>query len=472
MTAIDEPTHILVVDDSPTNLRILSQILSERGYHVRAVTSGARALASVELTPPDLVLLDIRMPDMDGYAVCEQLKATPKTADIPVLFISALDDVQDKMKAFAAGGVDYITKPFQLEEVMARVQTHLALRQLQRNLQAAHDRMAQELALAAQVQASFMHKTLPEIPGWQLAVALVPTRLTSGDFYDTVVLPDGSFGLLIADVMDKGVGAALYMAMSSALLRAYALEHPHHPELVCQAVNARLLEYTTADQFLTVFLGMLDPASKLLKRTGAPLGMLEDAAWRLQQVQLQPGDCLVLYTDGVTEAASANDESFGLERLRCVVQEQAGQPATGVREAILAAVQQFTAGVQLTDDIALIVLVRDTSSSWPTTRSGRRVSRRKRRAWRLSLATAWSPSTTSAVRRFPAWPPNRSSTCCRWCGRSKRSTRSTRAWKRWATRRAANSAFPGVVTSPRARVPSAAITSTFLLSITPTSRAI
>jgi serine phosphatase RsbU (regulator of sigma subunit) len=350
---------------------------------VRAVTSGARALASVELTPPDLVLLDIRMPDMDGYAVCEQLKATPKTADIPVLFISALDDVQDKMKAFAAGGVDYITKPFQLEEVMARVQTHLALRQLQRNLQAAHDRMAQELALAAQVQASFMHKTLPEIPGWQLAVALVPTRLTSGDFYDTVVLPDGSFGLLIADVMDKGVGAALYMAMSSALLRAYALEHPHHPELVCQAVNARLLEYTTADQFLTVFLGMLDPASntlvyanaghnpplllspsgqaapQLLKRTGAPLGMLEDAAWRLQQVQLQPGDCLVLYTDGVTEAASANDESFGLERLRCVVQEQAGQPATGVREAILAAVQEFTAGVQLTDDIALIVLVRD-----------------------------------------------------------------------------------------------------------------
>lgn len=383
MPTIDESTNILVVDDNPANLRILSQILTERGYRVRAVTSGGRALASVELTPPDLILLDIRMPDMDGYAVCKQLKATPETADIPILFISALDDVQDKMKAFAAGGVDYITKPFQLEEVMARVETHLSLRQLRRNLQAAHDRMAQELALAAQVQASFMHRTMPQIPGWQLAVALVPTRLTSGDFYDTLLLPDGSVWLLIADVMDKGVGAALYMAMSSALLRAYALEHPNRPELVCQAVNARLLEYTTADQFVTVFLGMLDPvtntlvyanaghnpplligssgsaAPELLKRTGAPLGMLEEAAWRPQKVQLQPGDCLVLYTDGVTEAASAGDESFGLERLQHVVEEQAGQPATVVREAILAAVREFTAGVQLVDDIALVVLVRD-----------------------------------------------------------------------------------------------------------------
>ena len=132
------PENILLVDDSPANLRLLSQILGEHGYGVRAVTSGPRALASVELTPPDLILLDIRMPEMDGFEVCQQLKANPRTADVPILFISALDDIQDKMRAFSAGGVDYITKPFQLEEVIARVETHLALRRLQRNLQDAN----------------------------------------------------------------------------------------------------------------------------------------------------------------------------------------------------------------------------------------------------------------------------------------------------------------------------------------------
>ncbi len=185
----------LLVDDSPANLRLLSQILGEHGYGVRAVTSGPRALASVDLTPPDLILLDIRMPEMDGFEVCQQLKANPKTADIPILFISALDDIQDKMRAFSAGGVDYITKPFQLEEVIARVETHLALRRLQRNLQDANQRMERELALAAQVQASFMQRILPEVPGWQLAVTLIPARTTSGDFYDVVLLPTGGLAI-------------------------------------------------------------------------------------------------------------------------------------------------------------------------------------------------------------------------------------------------------------------------------------
>ncbi len=374
---------ILLVDDSPANLRLLSQILSERGYGVRAVTSGPRALASAELTPPDLILLDIRMPDMDGYDVCQQLKANPRTADIPILFISALDDIQDKMRAFSAGGVDYITKPFQLEEVIARVETHLALRRLQRNLESANQRMEQELALAAQVQASFMQRTLPEAAGWQLAVALVPARLTSGDFYDVVRLPAGKLALLIADVVDKGVGAALYMAMSCALLRAYTGEHPDSPDLACQAVNKRLLEYATADQFVTVFLGILDPESGrlvysnaghnppillhaaesdqvvLLRNTGMPLGVEESALWPAQQVQMAPGDVLVLYTDGVTDAESADGAWYELSRLLAVVKSSRGGTAQALRDAILADVKNFTRNAVQADDMALMVLVRE-----------------------------------------------------------------------------------------------------------------
>jgi sigma-B regulation protein RsbU (phosphoserine phosphatase) len=382
--------NILLVDDSPANLRLLSQILGEHGYGVRAVTSGPRALASIDLTPPDLILLDIRMPDMDGFEVCELLKARPKAADIPVLFISALDDIQDKMRAFSAGAVDYITKPFQLEEVVARVETHLALRRLQRNLQEANQRMERELALAAQVQASFMQRNLPDMPGWQLAVSLIPARTTSGDFYDVAPLPGGRMALLIADVVDKGVGAALYMAMSCALLRAYAGENPDNPELACQAVNERLLEYATADQFVTVFLAVLDPDSgalmysnaghnppiwlrpgkdgavQLLRNTGLPLGVIEGGAWQAQTVQIAPGDVLVIYTDGVTDAQSADGAFYDLSRLVETVRKNAGGTATAIRDSILNDVLGFTADATQSDDMAVMVLVRQHAGSAPS----------------------------------------------------------------------------------------------------------
>ncbi len=133
-TREDKPA-ILVVDDNAENLRLLSQMLMQQGYKVRVANSGQRALQSVRSSPPDLVLLDIMVPDMDGYTICEQLKADASVQDIPILFISALGETLDKVKAFSVGGVDYITKPFQVAEVLARVRTHLALRDLQKNLE-------------------------------------------------------------------------------------------------------------------------------------------------------------------------------------------------------------------------------------------------------------------------------------------------------------------------------------------------
>lgn len=127
---------LLVVDDTPENLHILHQLLTEQGYRVHSAPDGVRALNFAHTTPPDLILLDVKMPEIDGYQVCERLKADERTRDIPVIFLSALHDVSDKIKAFQVGGVDYITKPFQVEEVLARVATHLTLRQLQKDLDA------------------------------------------------------------------------------------------------------------------------------------------------------------------------------------------------------------------------------------------------------------------------------------------------------------------------------------------------
>ncbi|GAB4294118.1 MAG: hypothetical protein Fur0025_30610 [Oscillatoriaceae cyanobacterium] len=126
--------NILVVDDTPDNVRLLAAILTERGYEVRKALNGARAIAAVEAALPDLILLDITMPEMNGYQVCEHLKADVKTRDVPVIFISALDDVIDKQKAFDVGGSDYIVKPFQGAEVILRIENQLKLRSLQANL--------------------------------------------------------------------------------------------------------------------------------------------------------------------------------------------------------------------------------------------------------------------------------------------------------------------------------------------------
>ena len=128
-------SSILIVDDTPDNLRLLSAILTAEGYKVRKALNGKTALRTIQTTPPDLILLDINMPEMNGYEVCQKLKESPNTQPIPVIFISALNAVSDKVKAFAFGGVDYITKPFQGEEVLARVANHLSLRSLQKALQ-------------------------------------------------------------------------------------------------------------------------------------------------------------------------------------------------------------------------------------------------------------------------------------------------------------------------------------------------
>jgi CheY-like chemotaxis protein len=134
--------NVLIVDDTLENLRLLSRMLTEQGYKVWAVNNGTLALESVRANPPDLILLDIVMPEMDGYETCARLKADVQTRDIPIIFISALD--KDKDKAFSIGGVDYVTKPFQIEEVLARVATHLALRELQIRLEDANARLERQ----------------------------------------------------------------------------------------------------------------------------------------------------------------------------------------------------------------------------------------------------------------------------------------------------------------------------------------
>jgi NarL family two-component system response regulator LiaR len=246
-----------------------------------------------------------------------------------------------------------------------------------------HQKVAQELALAGEIQASFLPDTLPTIAGWQLAATLEPARETSGDFYDVIPLPNGRWGIVVADVVDKGMGAALYMALSRTLIRTYAIEYDTQPELVFGAANRRILQDTHTKLFVTVFYGILDPTTgaltycnaghnppyllntqnsdtvQELRRTGLPLGVFEEVTWTQGSVQLAPGDSLVLYTDGVPEARSQQEEFFGEKRLLAIAQANLGRSAQDIQNALLAEVHQFMGNAPRLDDITVMVVVRD-----------------------------------------------------------------------------------------------------------------
>jgi diguanylate cyclase (GGDEF)-like protein len=160
MTNTISGNSILIVDDTPENLTVLRQMLTENGYRVRPALNGKTALTSAENDPPDLILLDIMMPGMNGYEVCQKLKSNERVRDVPVLFISALDEAIDKVKAFKEGGLDYITKPFHLEEVLARVKTHLTLRNVQMKLQDQNIRLQKEIEYRKQAEASLEKSNL------------------------------------------------------------------------------------------------------------------------------------------------------------------------------------------------------------------------------------------------------------------------------------------------------------------------
>jgi len=373
--------EILIVDDTTANLKLLTQILSNEGYKVRVALNGKQAITSVELARPDLILLDIKMPDMNGFEVCRQLKTNSKTSQVPVIFISALNDLQDKLQGFHVGGLDYISKPFQIEEVLARVKSQLYIRKAQQILQANNDRMQRELNLAWHLQMNFYPQKLPDVPNWQFSAALQPARETSGDFYDVFKLPDDRIVFFIADVVDKGVAAALLMVLAWSLLRERISVYPDYPEQVFFDVNQRLLSILKDLEYVTVFLGILDPISgkmvyanaghnpplwfrdgrtnpNQLGRTGLPLGVSEDFSWSQSEIMIEPGDILLVYTDGVTEACNQMGDYVGLQHLAECVQPLLLESADDVKKKILNDLDSFLGEEPPQDDITLMVIKR------------------------------------------------------------------------------------------------------------------
>ena len=239
----------------------------------------------------------------------------------------------------------------------------------------------QELSLAQTIQDSFLPESMPDLPGWQLSAVLEPARQVAGDFYDFIYLPEGKLGILIADVADKGLGAALYMALSNTLIRIFAIEHPKDPAMVLNIVNHHILKNARANLFVTVFFGVLDPSTgllcyanaghnppylfgpeigiKTLNNTGMPLGIDEENSWGQDEVSISAGEVLLLYTDGVTDAQNSDGEFIDRKMLATTVQNNINKPTQELLNIILDKVHRFVGDSPRFDDITMVILGRN-----------------------------------------------------------------------------------------------------------------
>jgi serine phosphatase RsbU (regulator of sigma subunit) len=244
----------------------------------------------------------------------------------------------------------------------------------------AMEKTLQELSLAHTIQASFLPESIPQIPGWQLTATLEPARQIAGDFYDFINLPGGRLGILIADVADKGLGSALYMALSNTLIRTFADEYHQDPARVLKTANQQILRNARANLFVTVFFGVLDPVTgilryanaghnppflmgtdgiKTLNNTGMPLGIDEENEWLQEELSITPGEILLLYTDGVMDAQNNAGEFIDRKVILNTTQENIENTVQVLQEAILKRVHKFVGDAPRFDDLTLVILKRD-----------------------------------------------------------------------------------------------------------------
>jgi sigma-B regulation protein RsbU (phosphoserine phosphatase) len=369
---------ILLVDDNPTNLQVLFQTLEGVGCKLLIAKNGQMALSIAGKARPDLILLDIMMPDIDGYEVCRQLKTNPATSGIPVIFLSALGDTEDKVKGLQLGAVDYITKPFQPDEVIARVNTHLTIDRLKREVESQKDQLEHELKVVSEVQRKLLPKQLPRIDGFKLAVHYETSRYAGGDYYDIIELPDNCWGFLIADAEGHSAPAAVLMAMTCALFRSYP-GSADDPAEVLHYLNEHLCKVADPS-FMTALYAHYDANKQIMRmaRAGHPLPMvfrhadnkaiefpcpgvypLGIEAYEIEipvtEAKLEPGDRFLIYTDGLTERFDMAGDTYGEQRLLKLLATDSANDTQGIIAAIMADVEQFAGQRPADDDQALLL---------------------------------------------------------------------------------------------------------------------
>jgi serine phosphatase RsbU (regulator of sigma subunit) len=377
---VTEQKSILIVDDTPVNLGVISGALRD-SFNTKVATNGEKALAIASgAEKPDLILLDVMMPGMDGYEVCRRLKANPDTQNIPVIFLTGQTGTEDETKGFEVGAVDYIHKPFSAAIVKVRVHLHLMLRE-------AHEQIAQqlvaintELEMARQIQLSILPRDTPKLDGLEIVARYIPMTSVAGDFYDFIIVDEKHVGILIADVSGHGLPAALIASMLQVALTAQSA-HASEPGKVLSGLNQALCgkfqqNFVTAayifmdlEKSVMSYAGAGHPplllwrkssggASEVLEN-GLVLGQFPEATYDVVQVALEPGDRSVIYTDGILETKNPSDEEFGTGRFMRLMETSHGVGANQFVDALLEELSRWSEhprGEGQQDDITVLVI--------------------------------------------------------------------------------------------------------------------
>jgi serine phosphatase RsbU (regulator of sigma subunit) len=370
-------SRILIVDDVKANIDILVQALRDE-YKLSVAVDGAGALRAIEKTPPDLVLLDIVMPGIDGYEVCRQLRAQEQTRELPVMFLSALEDVKDKAKGFEIGGNDYLTKPFEVLEVKARVRSLLKAKAY---ADAVREAMARDLRIAREIQMGILPADLAGATrgsGLDVSAAIEPAKEVGGDLYEVLRISNDRVVVALGDVSGKGIPAALFMAVAVTVLRTLARQIAE-PDEILRRLNDELAEQNPRSMFVTLQCLVFDlvkrtvsvagaghhqlaivspgrPPRLACASTGRPAGLMPLNPIECETLPLQSGDTFVLFSDGVSEAMNIHEDFYGEERLLAALATTGGAPAEETVRQVLSDVRSFAAGAKQSDDITVVAV--------------------------------------------------------------------------------------------------------------------
>ncbi len=370
-------SRVLLVDDAKANLDILVEGLKS-DYKLSLALDGESALRVAARTPPDLALLDIVMPGLDGYEVCRRLRAMPETAEMPIIFLSSLEEVQNKTRGFEAGANEYLTKPFEMLEVKARVRSLLKAKAYN---DAVKEQIAGELRVAREIQMGMLpHDFTPieQAYGVSFGAILEPAREVGGDLYGVCAAGAERMVIFLGDVSGKGIPASMFMVRAVSLARLLAREVAE-PERILARLNDELAADNPSGMFVTFLCAVFEPKSGrltlangghcrpvLLPRgqparwavdhLGTALGFEPGLEFERTELTLHPGDTLILYSDGVSEAFNPQDECYGNERLLAEAGRLAGQSAPAISTALLQEVRRFANGAPQSDDIAILSL--------------------------------------------------------------------------------------------------------------------
>jgi phosphoserine phosphatase RsbU/P len=380
--------RLLVVDDNEDNRYTLIMRLQIEGYeNITTAEDGEAALTLLQAQQFDLVLLDVMMPKVDGYQVLQRLKAAGQLHEIPVIMISALNEINSVVQCIELGAVDYLPKPFDPVLLRARVGASLDKKRLQDEVAAHLARMESDLEAARELQRSMLPTDFEKFTAAQrldISAMMEPAREVGGDLYDFFEMEDGRLCFLIGDVAGKGAAAALFMARTKNVIRLMARllrradgSIPTPAEIIT-AVNQELCQDNTGMMFVTVFFGMLDPMTgeigfvnaghnppyhlasdrvvPVASCGGRALGVRSNSAYESGSLTLAAGDAIFLYTDGVTEAFDKNDEMFSDERLEAVLRDARSGRPEAVISAVSKAVRAFCDGAEQSDDITAAVI--------------------------------------------------------------------------------------------------------------------